>query len=488
MKNPAEALTMTKSTVATTSIDTNGLKKVVSNTDAEIGTEPPSESTSLPSLESIGEFEKAGQFHGGEYEGEIDLSDDYSLTSELGHLRTIVESSKRRNRQSLSKELKDLWEGLQGNENEIQLESHVFETSSDFESIYETDESPAETVFRSKSFDELFGEHKGVEDHVVLVDEKDKKDLLRKKLYDEKVKGEETEDDSQKLVPSPSRQSITSSGNEILLDQSFSNILTRDIFKDESTDMSTRPVKQEIILNVSDSEIIQLIVEQLKRELTPTLQQLTKESEKYQILKKLYKLPSVSNLNEQMQRKYKRGSKKFNLEFDESVIQELINKKRNELDDKLKGHVLLPHDQVKLNFNKFRRLNTITEDSEVSQHKIDPKPVNTAVTDEQRSEVLEEKSGNQSDRVDTLIEYECQKEGYQRHKDNRFIKDLSTGELKSMKVMLVKNQLTDISKVKQICGLFEMELFDNNQGRPIGKQTNSTLSSSISKEIIKRGL
>lgn len=508
MKNPIELISDMKSTVVTTSINSTEVNRK----------ETVSQSTSLLSLQSIGEFEKAGQLSGEEYEGPINISniDDYSLSSELEQLKSIVESSKKRNRKSLSEELKDLWEGLQGKKSEIELDSNVFQTSSDSESVYETEDSPVETVFRSNSYDEFVEinkEPKAYDGHLILVDEKDKRvqlhkekekkdkkiesDLLVDKFSesfnlknDDVTNSKKRETSGNNLNPSLSKSSITSFDQEASIDLSFSDILTKDIIQEDQQPKANNNEKTkqlEVKLNVSDSEIIQLIVEQLKRDLEPTLAQLTKESEKYQILKKLYKLPSISNLNGQMQMRYKRGCKKFNLEFDESIIQELIDKKRNELDNQLKIHVLPPQDQIKLNFNKFRRLNTISEDTEVSQRNIKI-PIKTPKNDNQRVEVMEDKSDEQSDRIaDKVIEYECEKKTYQRVADKRHIKDLSLGELKTIEVMIINNQLKDTSKVKQICGLFERD-FSNIENRPINKLTNSVLSSEICKEIIKRRL
>lgn len=498
MKNPVETLTVAMPTVEIAPLKTGSIR----SSKFDDALETASQSTSLPSFDSVGEFEKAGQVKEGEYEGPINLDDidDFSLSSELDHLKTIVESTRKRNRKSLHEELKALWEGLQEKETDLQLESNVL-VSSDSDSIYETEESPAETVFRSKSYDEFVGINKDPKvrnEDALIADEKDKKDQLKneEETHKEKFKMNETVDikgncgslskshcDNEaephmkkNLDQSSFCKSMTSE-QEAAVEASFSDILSKDINHEQS--LRNPNETPDALLRASDEQIIQLIVEQLKRELEPTLAQLTKESEKYQILKKLYKLPSISNLNTQMKQKYKRGSKKFRLEFDENVIQELIDKKRTELDSHLKTHILLPQDQVKLNFNKFRRLNTISEDIEVKANKS-----LQSVTSGQKTDVLDRESQEHFKRIDVVLEYECQKARYCRTKDNRQVKDLSLGELKAMQKMLWGNHLKDISRVKQICGLFERDI--RFESRPIGKIPNSVLGEEISREITKR--
>lgn len=538
------------------------------------GTEEAFQSTPVHSVTSLGEFEKAGRKSATSYEGDVDLGEDVILNDELDHLKMIIQSTKRRNRNSLTAELKDLWndikdygksysvcsnlsegflrsqkeaaplEGLEFDNNE-----HVDDDDDDDEdddSDYET--SPVKSVFKCSSYGEFIGfenEVKKANKDTSLVagetkewEESSNQDRLTPQTglitntfskspnintqlsnstssqYAVTSKSAVTShrsDDSATLSPpahadkSFERTTNSSESN----DTAFSEILADDIMdyyqqvepesiaKLKEPDKKTeKPPQDNLPSNVTDVQIIQLIVEQLKNELQPTLSQLTRESEKYQIAKRLYKLPSISNLNEHMQVKHKPGAKKFDLEFDESVIQTLINQKRHKLDKQLKRKVLPAKDQVKLDFNKYRRLNTISEDQETSKgnpvekesdvddrsSNVELKPTSQGLVNPAERSHMETKSA----KGDDILEFVCEKPNYQHSKDHRQLIDLELKELYKMRRLLDEGKLKDISKVKFICRLFEKELCYVN--KPISKMPNSVLSSEISKEVLRRDL
>lgn len=78
-------------------------------------------------------------------------------------------------------------------------------------------------------------------------------------------------------------------------------------------------------LTFDENKLVDAIVNKLKKQLDPTLKSLSEIAGKYEMMKTLYKLPSISDLNEEVKIKYSSKKKNFNLEFHEDVIKTLIN-------------------------------------------------------------------------------------------------------------------------------------------------------------------
>ena len=215
-------------------------------------------------------------------------------------------------------------------------------------------------------------------------------------------------------------------------------------------------------LTFDENKLVDAIVNKLKKQLDPTLKSLSEIAGKYEMMKTLYKLPSISDLNEEVKIKYSSKKKNFNLEFHEDVIKTLINEetaknqKRNYQINQ--SYIISANDQVRLNFNKFRQLNTI----------------------------IEEKSFNDSYEENVpdrgrKAEIACKDKNYQKNKDNRKIESLSTDELVEYLNLLKNKKIQELNKVEHLVSLFEV-----TNENVINKMDNQQLKQAILSELKKR--
>lgn len=211
-------------------------------------------------------------------------------------------------------------------------------------------------------------------------------------------------------------------------------------------------------LNINEEKIAETVILKLHKQLQPTLLKLEKDSEKYEIMKNLYSLPSISNLNEVIREKYVNKGKKFNLEFHKDVINGLINEEV--VQNRKRVHTTAPllsaDDQIRLNFNKFRALNTITEEHtfEISNNDI------------KENKIL------------------CQKLNYNKSKDFRKVSNLKTDELIAFLKLIKNGKIKDLNKVEHLVTLFETD----NENKTINKLNSSELKARILRELGKRNV
>lgn len=391
--------------------------------------------------------------------------------------------------------------------------SHIFsmeteagnEVDFDKVSIYEEDPAKTKTIYRSKSFDEYIDENlleesqiqletqvsdteSNNEEHGFNLEEfsdtfnlsdigqqqdlnkytsasvKSEKSLKRENVDIPKSIISKSKSDSGENYPS-----VGSSGSfqfndiiagDILGDIEEIEIDNNDHYNDHYDDDNNNNNKLRnsssfAILNPQEDRIVNAIVSKLKTQLQPTLEKLSQESEKYELIKSIYKLPSISNLNDDVKIKYNNKGKRFNLEFDNSIIKEMVDSETANIERKQQNNKKFPiisaEHQIKLNFNKFRKLNTITEaqDEETSYQKIES--------------------------------YFCSSPTYSKSKDTRLVQDLDTNEL----IILLKNikegKLLDIGKVDHLVAMFEQK-----PNGAINRMDNQNLKTAILLELNKR--
>lgn len=383
------------------------------------------------------------------------------------------------------------------------LLTEQYESDIDNISIYEDDPSQTKTIYRSDSYDD------SQDDEVVSTGEEpdedtsieksgdsskllnafnntfeiDKQELNTKESENAKFP-KKTEKNDQQLANGNAKKTSNDisenfpsvgSGNSF----GFDDVLTGDILGklDDFEDSSSRKSKSsydskdslaDLSLNIEEDKIVNMIVAKLKNQLQPTLEKLSKESEKYELMKNVYKLPSISNLNEEVKIKYSNKGKKYNLDFDSDLIKEMVakemtkNTKRKTKVNQLP--IISAEDQVRLNFNKYRQLNTIVE--------------------EQNSENSSLKSLESNDDKNTEEQkiYPCQRKSYSKLKDDRKIENLETDELIIFLKYINDGKLQGSSKVKHLIMLFE------KHENVIKKLDNQTLRKLILVELNKRNV
>lgn len=225
-------------------------------------------------------------------------------------------------------------------------------------------------------------------------------------------------------------------------------------------------------LNIEESKIVSEIVARLKRELEPKLEKLTEESQKYELAKKIYKLPSLSNLNEEIKLKHLKipHGKKFNLEFDNSVIENMVKEKKKTIEPakkegSSKNHnkrtpgIISAQQQLKLDFNKYRNLETISEEHE-------------------RTLSLE----SNEPKKDQSTTMKCMQSGYTKAKDFRSVSKIGTDELICLLQFVQNGKMKELSRVETLKTMFETGAEWDN----VNKLSNLELRNSILVELGRR--
>lgn len=367
----------------------------------------------------------------------------------------------------------------------VKSDNKKIETSSDDESIYEDENTVAKTIFRSSSFDEpldelstsqqtleestdskshnstkskTFSLHDLSDSFNISSDDEennlqDDMTCLEPEQFD-KVVVEKVTEIAQKIQKGKIEEeypSISSSTDSIKFDDVIAGDILGELEVEEKADTLDA---QESQLSIDERKIVNVIVKQLKEQLKPTLKTLSEESQKYELAKTIYKLPSISKLNPQIRdQSIKRiKQRKVKLEFHEDIIKSMVEtelqKKQNR---KAKALLVSESDQVRLNFNKFRHLNTIIEQPSLENSR------------------------------DTIKLYKCNASNYDRQKDTRSIEMLETEELHSLLKRLEEEKLEE-TKVSKLISLFEPK------SKRICKQTNQELKHSILEELQKRSV
>lgn len=370
----------------------------------------------------------------------------------------------------------------------VKSDNKEIETSSDDESIYEDENTVAKTIFRSSSFDEPLDElstsqqtleestdsksHNSTKsktfslhdlsDSFNISSDDEENDLqddmtcLEPEQFD-KVVVEKVTEIAQKIQKGKIEEeypSISSSTDSIKFDDVIAGDILGELEVEEKADTLDA---QESQLSIDERKIVNVIVKQLKEQLKPTLKTLSEESQKYELAKTIYKLPSISKLNPQIRdQSIKRiKQRKFKLEFHEDIIKSMVEtelqKKQNR---KAKALLVSESDQVRLNFNKFRHLNTIIEQPSLENSR------------------------------DTIKLYKCNASNYDRQKDTRSIEMLETEELHSLLKRLEEEKLAE-TKVSKLISLFEPK---RPKSKRICKQNNQELKHSILEELQKRSV
>lgn len=321
---------------------------------------------------------------------------------------------------------------------------------SDNESLYEDDDCVTRTVFRSNSFDEPIDElftnnkcelNKPISREFSIQDFSDSFNLSDEE--NDILKGLENVEDKEDVeigevtgiveVDLINKQSLRKVKTEEYpsLNSSdsiqFDDIVAGDILGNLNEIESIGDLES---LDVNEEKIVVAIVNRLNNQLKPTLDALAKESQKYEIMKKVYKLPSISKLNSEYRELCMQNikPKNFKLEFQDEVVKELIKEERERLmKEKVeKEQVVSVKDQIRMNFNKFRQLNTIVEESSFES-------------------------------LDESVAMQCMQNGYSNLKDTRKVASLETDELKAMLKLIDDGKLKNGNKVGKLVSLFETE-------------------------------
>lgn len=372
-------------------------------------------------------------------------------------------------------------------ENDMTYGSEKLKNEGDNASIYEDEKSQTKTIYRSDSFDDseddLVAQDKirdvdslandsdhgfhleDFSDTFNLDDDSDDDSLgLPKTLHtkSEESLGHDAEiTHNKKIVKKLSMEiadnfpSVGSSGSF-----QFNDILTGDILGELEAggngDNRLDGISSCSSLSLEEDRIVNLIITKLKEQLQPTLEKLSHESEKYELIKTVYKLPSVTNLNEEIKLKYTGKGKKFNLDFDKSMIGGMVKKELSKTERRKKQFtqvsMISAEDQVRLNFNKFRQLNTIVEEQE---------------------------SDRSFDKLETPAQnYVCMSQAYSKSKDTRRVEELETQELIFLLQKIKEGKLKEMSKVEHLVTMFEEE-----RENVINRLDNSKLKSVILREL-----
>ncbi|GMM30441.1 hypothetical protein DAMA08_031860 [Martiniozyma asiatica (nom. inval.)] len=372
-------------------------------------------------------------------------------------------------------------------------------------SIYESDGIATRTIFRSKSYERLLnddiekkeGKTAELNSHEKESIKDDEKSKANEEILNEQVSAinndviHSSNTENKSIISSQhSLESIFNDEySDILVDDILANVKQTESRQNFSLNRDTqRTIKPQAALEsynkeyANDDVLIDIIVKKLEKDLQPTIAYLTEQSEKYQILKTLYKLPSISNLSERAKQECKIGSRSFQLKFDKNIIQNLLQVEREHLENN-KFTVISAKDQVRINFNSKRVLNTIDEESgkdissgsTLSQLDFNHDHAGTDGTLSNEDEVG--KQVNDQDDADTCI-FPSMSPKYDRSVDNRLLSLLEENELNHILYLLEKEELKDISRVKCIIGKFE-----RSNPYTISKMDNKTLKIEIFKML-----
>lgn len=235
----------------------------------------------------------------------------------------------------------------------------------------------------------------------------------------------------------------------------FDDVFAKDILGDlddlakvkdkTSNDQLNEDIVSVKSINSQSNKIVDSIVSKLRKQLQPTLDKLSRDSQKYEIMKTIYKLPSISNINDGVKLKYNFSPQKFKLDFDNDMIHEMVRNEIIETENKTNKTsqftTITAEEQVKLNFNKFRQLHTIVE-----EESIDKKSIN-----------------------------------YAWIQDIKKIKELETEELINLLQNVKSGELEDIGRVKRLVNVFESQ-----QETSVNKLDNKALKEAILTELNKR--
>jgi hypothetical protein len=375
---------------------------------------------------------------------------------------------------------------------------------SDSESIYEDYGSEAKTIFRSSSLDSINSYREGVTSEALNVSNEEGEDTTdsshrfhlddfsdtfnldeddgttkpstskesyspdsslrsRKSIENFSVlKSNEAQDQDASFYPS-----VGSGGSLHFKDFSMDDVLgdlkkcgATQEFKKEEYKSQNRSYLDEDGLTLEESKLVNAIVTKLKKQLSPTLTKLSEVSDKYETLKTLYKLPSVSNLNEEVCLKYSKKGKKFNLEFHDDVIRDLVHEEKGKAINRRKASnysMISAQEQIRLNFNKYRQLNPITEERSFE-----------VITSGKEEEVEREK-------------LECKRSNYQKSTDTRTVDSLLTDELIEYLKLIKDGRVKDINRVGHLVSLFEVD-----QSNTINRLDNMQLKGAILSELNRR--
>jgi hypothetical protein len=276
------------------------------------------------------------------------------------------------------------------------------------------------------------------------------------------LRSNEAQDQDASFYPS-----ISSGGSLHFKDFSMDDVLgdlkrcsATEEFKKEEYKSQHRSYLDEDGLTLEESKLVNAIVTKLKKQLSPTLTKLSEVSDKYETLKTLYKLPSISNLNEEVRLKYSKKGKKFNLEFHHDVIRDLVHEEKGKAINRRKvGNysMISAQEQIRLNFNKYRQLNPITEERSFE--------VSTSGKEE------EVERGK----------LECKRSNYQKSRDTRTVDSLLTDELIEYLKLIKDGRVKDINRVGHLVSLFEVD-----QTNIINRLDNMQLKGAILSELNRR--
>lgn len=369
-------------------------------------------------------------------------------------------------------------------------------TETDNVSLYEDEKSQTKTIYRSNSFDDLEdelvveGSNKKTEqldadsihgfhledfsDTFNLENDSDEGDLqdqgclLTSPQKSEKIKPglvSKTSSECEKVVNTSSVEiadNFPSIGSNTSFQ--FDDILTGDILGELDTadipDSRSGHISSRSSLDLDQARIVNVIVAKLKEQLQPTLERLSQESEKYELMKTVYKLPSVSNLNDEVKQKFNGKGKKYSLDFDKDMVEEMVEKELNKAERRKKQFsqvsMISAQDQVRLNFNKFRQLGTIMEEQEL------------------------EKSIERGDESPPK-NYICMSNTYSKSEDTRHVHELKTEELVHLLQKIKEGKLKEMSKVKHLVTMFEEEQQD-----VVNRLDNQKLKNVLLVELNKR--
>lgn len=346
----------------------------------------------------------------------------------------------------------------------------------DDESIYEDEDSETKTIFRSSSYDEL------VEQSVFSTfNENNTDDSFHSFRSDDfcDMDSEQKRENTKQLANSNSnvlppklviKEYQEDKKNEYMYlsigsgeSVQFDDVILDDIICDCSSSNSEKGETKEhddFTSLTSESEIqkiVDTIVMKLKLQLEPKLRKLSKEAEKYSIIKQIYNLPSISNINEEIKKNFNPKPKSYSLEFHDDVIREMVGREISEygkVKDPKKGGSSFPvisaNDQVKLNFNKYRKLDPIVEEDEIS--------------------------------LDSVVVT------YNRDKDRRKVKDIESDELINILRELRRGTFPDLNKVNNLVSLFEGCKDSSLEPKSVNTLSNKDLKQEILKELHTRNI
>ncbi|QPG76265.1 hypothetical protein FOA43_003651 [Brettanomyces nanus] len=224
-----------------------------------------------------------------------------------------------------------------------------------------------------------------------------------------------------------------------------------------------KPSSATVAMDPRQRVIYNAIVNTLRKDLQPQLNQLANDSAKYHTLKSIYHLPSITDLKKELSKGLEARSK-VDLEFDETRLMRMISneslKQRGQPPVKRLKQRKHPHfpevqEQIRTNFNSNRALDPIEE-------------------------VLE-----MNTKTDNLYkEFISYRKGYHRSKDSRTLTEIETEELKSIAYRIEAEKFPDLGRIGKIA-----QKFDLHQGEPqLRYFSNKELTVEITTKLKERRL